>query len=381
VIADPVDTGMVSALEMYIELIPQEWGLGGSRVPQKWVFEVVDEEIIINARPMGAYHDQFPFFSLEPEFDGYSLHSRSPGEVIKPLEDTITWLFNSHYYNVRKVLNDQFVVDPTRIEMADVLDPLPGGVIRAKPAAYGTDLRTAITQLQVQDVTASHLNDTRYVLDLLQRVDGVNDSVLGLISGTGRKTATEVRQGSTFSVSRLKTKAEMLSAMGFSPLALVALQNTQQYYSQDMVFRTAGSLAANLPPFVQVNPESIAGAYDFVPVDGDMPLDRFALANLWRQLFADVARMPEMAGQLDFMAIFSYAAKLAGATEVDQFRIQTVPDGQLQQQAQAGNVVPIGGQGGAAGQQLPGGGQAAGVEQQAQRLPLPSQIPGLGPVG
>jgi hypothetical protein len=243
-------------------------------------------------------------------------------------------------------------------------------------------MRTAISQLPVNDVTRQNIPDTQYVMEILQRVDGVNDSVLGLIQGSGRKTATEVRQGSTFAVSRLKTKAEFLSAMGLEPLAAVALQNTQQYYSQDMMFRIAGNLAVGAEPFVQVDAESIAGFFDFVPMDGSLPLDKFALANLWRQLFIDAAKLPPELGigqQLDFMAIFDHTAKLMGAVDIDQFRVQAQPNEQVAAQAQAGNLVPIspGGPGG-----IPSAGPAnEGDERAAGRFPLPAQVAGLGPVG
>ena len=55
--------------------------------------------------------------------------------------------------------NDQFVVDPSQVEISDVENPLPGGVIRLSPGAYGQDTKKALTQLQVHDVTQQHLND------------------------------------------------------------------------------------------------------------------------------------------------------------------------------------------------------------------------------
>lgn len=363
-------TGKVKAQEIYVNLIPRDWRLKNFGMPQKWVFTVVDKAVIIESRPLGMYHDQFPCFSLEPEFDGYSLHSRSPQEVIRPLEDTLTWLFNSHFYNVRRALNDQIVFDPSMVEPDDVLSPLPGGGIRLKPAAYGTSVGDHITQLGVTDITRQNVADSAFVLNILQRVDGVNDAVMGLISQSGRKTATEVRQGSQFAVNRLKTKAEFMSAQGFGPLAECMLQQTQQYYDQELKFRIAGNLATNQDPFVDVTREAIAGGYDFVSIDGSIPLDRFALANLWRQIFADAARIPGMGQQLDFMAIFNHFAKLSGATDIDQFRIQMQSPEELANAAQRGNLVPIG---------QPSQGPAdEGDERAASRVTAAPQIAGMG---
>lgn len=366
-------TGKTKAQEVYVELVPRDWKLKDFSMPQKWVFTIVGKRVIIESRPLGAYHDQFPCFALEPEFDGYSLHSRSPQEVIRPLEDTLTWLFNSHFYNVRRALNDQIVFDPTMIEPNDVMSPLPGGAIRAKPAAYGQDLRRSMFQVPVADVTRQNVGDSAFVLNILQRVDGVNDSVLGMINQGGRKTATEVRQGSQFAVNRLKSRAEFLSAQGMAPLAEVALQQTQQYFDQNLKFRVPGNLVkSGQDPFVDVSPEAIAGAFDFVPIDGSVPLDRFALANLWRQIFADAARIPGMGQELDFMAIFNHFAKLSGATDIDQFRIETQLQDmeELQRDRDRGDVVPIG--------EPSKGPSPEGDERAAGRAPVSPQIAGLG---
>ena len=51
-------------------------------------------------------------------------------EIIRPLTDVMTFLVNSHFYNVRKALNDTRVVDPSRIVMKDLTVPIPGGIIR-----------------------------------------------------------------------------------------------------------------------------------------------------------------------------------------------------------------------------------------------------------
>lgn len=367
-------TGKAPAMEMYVELVPDDWQLKDFRMPQKWVFTLVDKDTIIEARPMGAYHDQFPCASMEPEFDGYSLHSRSPQEIIRPLEDTMTWLFNSHFFNVRRALNDQIVFDPTMIEPEDVFSPLPGGGIRAKPAAYGQDLRKSIYQLPVNDVTRAHIGDTGHVLSLLQRVDGVNDSVLGMIDQGGRRSATEARQGAQFSTSRLKSKSEFMSAQGFTPMGEISVQQTQQYFDQEMKFRVAGNLAQQgVDPFVDVSPESIAGAFDFIPVDGNQPLDRFALANLWRQIFSDMARLaqlPQMQ-EFDLLGIFRHFAQLAGATDIDQFRINMQDPEQLENEERRGNIVPLGGQ-------SERGPPAEGDERAAARDAAPPQVSGLG---
>src|SRR4030065_290854 len=117
---DIADIGFVSLVEIYIRLIPKNWHLGKGASPEIWVFTLADDEILLEARPHGALHGKFPVFILPYEIDGYAQRTRSMLEILKPLEDTMTWLVNTHFYNVRSALNNQFVYDPSRIVTKDV---------------------------------------------------------------------------------------------------------------------------------------------------------------------------------------------------------------------------------------------------------------------
>jgi hypothetical protein len=206
---------------------------------------------------------------------------------------------------------------------------------------------------------------------------------MAVLNQGGRKTATEVRQSNTAGLTRLKTQAEYWSAAAFSPHAQMLLQNTQQYYDQIQMFKIAGDLMEEAGT-LQVGPEDIMGFYDFVPVDGTLPVDRFAQANLWKEILFGLAKMPELGMQFDIPGIFTWMAQMAGLKNIKRFRVQTMPDQMAMGQAQAGNIVPIAGgmPNGGPGGQPPGQQRAAGpggAPRDLGRLPIPSQIPGMGP--
>lgn len=355
---DTNDTGFVPLIEMYIELVPKDWELGDTEFPEKWVFVLAHGEVIVHASPLGQYHNKFPFAVLPYEVDMYSLAPRGMMEVMTPMQDLLTWLMNSHMQNVRKAINDMFVFDPSRIVTKDITDPVAGRYIRLKPDAYGTDVGQAIKQLQVVDVTKAHMQDAQTVMELVQRVVGVTDNVMGMLNPTGRRTATESRISTNFAANRLKTNAEFMSAAGWTPLAQMILQTTQQNYELERQFRIAGdTLRQGQPAFAQVDSESIQGFFDFVPVDGTMPVDKFALASLWKELLAQIAGSQGLAQMFDIPSIFSYTAKLAGAKNVDQFKLKITPDKQLAAQVQAGSSVPVPKGGEKMMEQIPGMGE------------------------
>lgn len=362
----------VNTYEIYVEIIPKEWGLGASDFPEKWVFTCTsDYSVLMGAQPHGALHCKYPFQILTLEAEAYGIVPRGMPETLEPIQQTIDWLVNSHFYNVRATLNNQFIVDPSRVVLKDLLDPKPGGVIRLRPEGYGSDIRQVMMQFPTQDVTQNHLRDLQMMYGMGERTMGVNDQIMGMLSSGGRKTATEVRTSTSFGVNRLKTTAEFFSALGFSPLSLMMVQNSQQYYDQEQKFKIAGDLVMSAGQnFMMVNPDTIQGAYDFVPVDGALPIDRFAQVQMWQQLMMQSRQAPEIALQYDFARMFEWVAQLAGMRNITQFRIQMVDPQMLAQAKLAGNVIPMNGK--------PKGKNGAPGSPGPAMPDAPAQTPGMG---
>lgn len=341
------DKNMLDVLEMAVELIPSEWELGEGNYPEMWVFTMVNDKIIVGAQPMGLNHNKFPFEVLENEVDGYGLSSRGMFEIGEPLAQSMDWLANSHFFNVQKALNNEYVVDPSAVVMKDFLDKRPGKVVRLRPSAYGKDPRQVIHQLAQTDYTRTHLQDMRVIEGLFQRVFGINENLMGAGQSTGRKSATEARQSSTFGISRMKSQAEWFSATGWTGLSQMFIQNNQQLYTAEKKFRIAGNnIQGQGKGFVDVNQESLMGFYDFIPVDGTLPVDRFAQASLWKEIFSQIRNMPpEVAMGYDWAAVFGWMAKLAGLKNIDMFRkapeVQAQSDEHIAREAQKGNLVPM----------------------------------------
>lgn len=331
--------------EVYVNLIPSEWRLGpGLNLPQKWCFTITEDmTVIIGATPLGYMHCQYPFDVLECEIEGYGSYTRGMPEIMSGIQNTVDWLINTHFFNVRASLNNQFIVDPSKLVIKDIQNSGPGFLWRLRPEAYGTDISKMFMQVPVQDVTRSNISDFQTMLSIGERTLGVNDQIMGALSQGGRKTATEVRTSTSFGVNRMKTMVEYMSATGFTAHSMKLVQTSQQFYDAQSKLRRVGDLAYEAGDrFINVKPEDITGQFDFVPVDGVLPIDRMAQANLWKEIMANIARLPLPVQQsYDWSRIFAWTATLSGLKNINQFKIQTVPNAQLAQQVQAGNVIPM----------------------------------------
>jgi len=365
----------VHLVEMCVELIPKDWGLGNSTYPEKWMFTLAEDEVIIESQPYGLLHGKFPYAVIEYEMEGYGLQKRSMLEMIEPLQDAMSWLVNTHFYNVRNVLNGQFIADPSRLTIKDFKSTEGGRIIRMKPTAYGQDVRTMFHQIQTVDVTQNHLRDSAFIGEMIQRVSGVTDNIMGAVNPGGRKSATEIRSSNSAGANRIKTQAEYFSASGFAPLTQMMVQNTQQKYDGEMKFKIAGDLTQDAgEAFMQVTPDDIAGFYDFVPVDGSLPVDRFAQVSMWTQLLGQMRQFPQIMEGYDMGGIFSWVAQLGGLKNIKRFKLNVRPDGDIAGDLQKGNVVGINDIRGATG----GNG---GTPQNAAGVPGAGQVPGVGSAG
>jgi hypothetical protein len=101
---------------------------------------------------------------------------------------------------------------------------------------------------------------------------------------------------------------------------------------------------------IPVNIYDLAVNYDLIVRDGSIPGGNFS--ESWIQLFQIIGSTPELLQQFDITRIFTYIATQLGAKNVEDFKrnmsqiqTQTMPDQQIQQQLQAGNIIPAGAMG------------------------------------
>ena len=351
-VTEPVDV-----VHMYIDLVPSEHKLGKSDYPEKWKFKVAADSLILEARPLGVAHDQFPITVASPDFDGYSSNPASRLEIIYGLQETVDWLFSSHIANVRKAINLQLIVDPSRININDVANPRAGGIIRTRRAHWGRGVEGIIEQLKVSDITQGHMRDTSVIMELINRTSSASDMGQNVPMRSGERiSAAEVEGIKGGSMSRLAKSARIISLQSMTPMARMMAEHTQEFMEEAVytkIVGTLGEVLANefgmpMPSGAKfpIRPQDVAVAYDVVEHDGTMPGTEDAQA--WTQLFGILLSKPEIAQGFDVIRIFKHIARQMGAKNVDDFvrrnnevQTQVQPDETVQKEVDRGNLVPI----------------------------------------
>ena len=347
-------TNPVDVIKMYITLIPKDWGLSDGEYPEKWYFELAADDVIIACERADHNHGMYPVAVASPEFDGYSVTPIGRMEVLYGLQHTLDFLFNSHISNVRKAINDMLVVDPFLVNIEDLKDPQPGKLIRLRRPAWGRGVDKVVQQLGVQDITRANIADSAYITQWMDRISGADQSMQGSLrqGGPERLTKAEFQGTRGSAVSRLQRVAMLIGLQYMQDIGNMFAVHTQQYMSQQTYTRIVGNHAEQLVKTfgkdrVRVTPYDLAVNYDLIVRDGSIPGGNFSQA--WIDMFKVISQSPELMQQFDVTRIFTYIAGQLGAKNVEDFKRnvnrvqgQTMPDEEVQRQAQAGNLVPTG---------------------------------------
>ena len=318
-----------------IELNPADYGIEGEE--GKWHVVVANDAQIIRFARYDSDHDMHPVAVAEPGALGAGFGQPGIVDFVGPLQEMMSWLVNSHVKNVNTAINNMFVVDPSMIEMQDLKTPTDGRIIRMKKAAYGQDVRSMLSQLQVVDVTRGHLADLELFMRLADSVSGANENLRGIQRSGGRKTATEVRTSGESGASRLAAIAKLCSAQAISDIAEQMTLNNQQYLSPEFSLQLLGDDALRAP----ITADSLDGLFTFPVSDGTLPMDRVAMLDVWREIFAVVLQDQEMRMTFSAPKMFEWIAELGGAKNIEQFKISAQDPGAIAAAAAQGNLVPV----------------------------------------
>lgn len=366
--------------QIIIELIPKDYELSEEDRPEQWIFNLVNDEVIVRAEP--SPFNCFNYSVCEAFPDILASVSQGVMELSDPLSRHLSFLFNSHMANVRKAINDMLVIDPSRIDINDLLNPNAGKLVRSLPQAYGLDPSTAVKQLVVQDITRGHIEDSRMIIELGREILGVSPHMFGSIA-QGRRTALEMQGVFKQTGSRMKMLADLMSCEGVAPLTEQMARLRQENMSIEQFVEIVGKTAADLgvgpddviDNFLRARRDHVQGRFYFPAEEGVLPQDRAMAAQVLQKVFETVARAPFLAQAFNPVEIFKETIRQYGIHNIDDFlnktgrgEVQVLPNDQVNDLRAKGRVRPVG----------VGGRPNDGVRESVEGLTLEGAMHGAG---
>ena len=349
--SNPIDVGF-----MFIDLIPEEWELGRGQYPEKWLFMVAADQVIIAAQPLNLHHGMLPVVTCAPDFDGYSTIPTSRLEITSDLQNITDFLFSAHIMNLRRAINDVIVVDPSMINYYDVINPRPGKVIRTRKSTWGRGgIDASIQQLRVNDVTQGHVSDAAFVMGFMQEVLGTTENLKGGIVRRGERiSATEISGARVSGLARLERIARIISMQGMDDLAYMLAYHTQQFANEEQYVKVLGEYPERVKATlmeepdgerVLIDPMDMLIGVDVVSHDGTIPGSENA--ETWINILQVASQSPEIVANLNIPRLFMHIARHMGAKNPEDFvkkqpQAQVTPDDTVLREAEAGNIIPLG---------------------------------------
>lgn len=261
--------------------------------------------------------------------DYHKSFSQSLYDVLMPLHNIATWLLRSRVDNVQAALNNLIFADPSQINITDLVDRNPWGIVRTLPGAKPGD---GVFVASVPDVTRGHWNDIAAISDQKQRVSAASDAQQGMPTADVR-TATEIQRMSQLGSQRLGTLSRIMSATTIRPMVRMMVANIQdslQYEGSLKVdpYNTPGLLSSLVKDgYLDFSIEDLQGKIDYLVIDGTLPSEPSRDPSTWMNIIQLMNQTGlGMEYKLGLMA--EEAIRATGIHDLDKFRITPEERGQ-----------------------------------------------------
>lgn len=286
---------------------------------------IANDGRIIRIEDSGYDHNEFLFDAAQFFNDQSRTINYGLAELLAPMQDILDWLMNSRVTNVRKVIQNQLVVDPRYVDMNDLKDRNP--IIRLKSTPDGMNMDSMIKQLSVVDATTGHLADMANVSDMSKEATGIQENLLGQYA-EGRRSARESSNVNANGSARVMLPIKGVWQAALLPQGRKMLSNTQQGLDAPQLVSIVGLQKVMSDPqavqsFLPVDRSMLYGSYDFLIFDATLPSQRMANAAALAQAGDILIKNPMsiLALGIDPKPIFFEWLELMGIKNAERFAL------------------------------------------------------------
>lgn len=341
---------------MYVDLVPsdEEWQLSRGEANEKWMFGIAGDSIIVAASKLELDHNMFPVVLCAPDYDGHSTTPMGRMEITYGMQQSLDFLFNARLSNLRKLVNMLFAVDPSLINLPDLMDTRDGMIARLRKDAWGRGLlKDAIMPIPVNDFSSNVFGDINFLMSVNDRATAATEQQQGIAQRSrDRVTATEIQALATGSGSKLSKMVQLMFWQYHYDLSYIMAKQTVQLADENIWIELMGPGEEQLRMIygteqrIPITPDQLRMGLVQIH-DGSNPA--MGDATAWTQFLQNASQIPELMQAYDLARIAAQFLRLQGIRnpesmrrkQMPQMQAQVMPDEQVQQQLQAGNILPM----------------------------------------
>jgi hypothetical protein len=323
--------GTVIVTKMQVWLVPSEFKLqtsdkklGPEEFPILYHVWYANDNRVIRCEPSYYWHNNFGYTLGQFTPDMQHTVSLGLADLIYRLQDVISWHINSRITDVRRNLRGRLIVDPGGVETSSLHGD--GDVyLRSNVSKAGVD--RFVKQLDMRDVTQSHLQDAEILGKIMQVVTGVNDNIMGQYN-QGRRSAQEARTVLSGAAGRMKLHGHLIWETCFAPLGKMMLSNSRQSLSTESFSRLIGgdpNEAQQRFAVFQGTPEEVITGADYLTFDSTLSSEKGFMAQSLQDLLgviiqSDPVAAARVAQEINPAKIVDEIQYLRGAGNIKRFR-------------------------------------------------------------
>jgi hypothetical protein len=286
-----------------------------------WVVAtVLDEKYIIRLQ-LSPYGRQFPMVYGSLYHDVHKTYGQSLYDLLLPLHDMATWLLRSRIDNVRAALSNLIFADPTQVNIPDLIERNPWGIVRTLPGVKPGD---GVFIANVPDVTRGHWQDIMALSDLKQRMSAASDAQQGVPTSDVR-SATEIARLTQLGSQRLGVASRITSALTIRPMVEMMVSNIQDAITFDASIRVNDQMPSQLVAmakdgYIDVDIQALQGNIDYLVIDGTLPIEPTRSPETWVNVM-QVVHQTGLDMEYNIGQMAEEAVRSMGVSDLDRFRI------------------------------------------------------------
>lgn len=359
------ETSRAHVAVWFQEIIPQEVFGAGSDAPEKWVFGVVGDSVVVHAEPLDLDHGMWPVAVCAANANGHETIPISHLMAQSGLQRYADMVLNTKINLDATSVNGMIAWDESKVEGEDLMNPGPGKRIRIRNSAYGEGgIDRYILQLRTEYQTSHYIPDVFNIDRIARDGLGLNNAVLGRMeSMPDRPTASGIQSAQQIGFSRLDLLASVMYDQFIKPIGKMHIHNNVQFLDMEIAVEVAGRYDQVLREIYAldpsqhsylVGPDAIDAAMDVEPYNRAMSITKNldGMNEFMKVVMAQPEALAALLQEYRINSIFQVWLEGMGFENAAEFKnmqgpmpsmIPTVlPDDMVRQQVQAGNLVGMG---------------------------------------
>lgn len=350
---------------IYIECLinPKEWEVGEEDYPVKYFLAIAADEVLVGFGPLDLWHGGWSADIMAPNADGHTYAPISHLLTTIGIQDHADDIMRCTMASIKKNINGGWtIVNHNILNWDDITNnDEPGKLIRPiVPALTKEMMEAAILQIPHMDKSPEHM---RYMNELMGIASDGNGTVdiggPGALADSERPTKFGMMAQVQSTSSRFQRLAYKKGQQWWGPNGWKMVYNLLQFGKQKQQVDLAGRMADRIRREMGIEPNGLSMMVDprmldinfeMEPYTGAMPQMQ-DLSGLTQVITTGMA-IPEIAMEMTqgipWAGLMKTFIRKSGVENIDdyptteQVSTTTLPDDMIQQQAQAGNLVPIG---------------------------------------